>query len=67
MRHSDLVATVIVLVGLLAGTAGYYAGASSRPVDRRIAALEARALTALAVAVVVVVAAGVAVAALAAR
>jgi len=37
MRHNDLVATVIVLVGLLVGTAGYFAGASSRPLDRRSA------------------------------
>jgi hypothetical protein len=67
MRHNDLVATVIVLVGLPAGTAGYFAGASSRPLDRRIAALETRALAALAIVVVAVVAAGVSVAVLGAR
>lgn len=64
MRHNDIVATVIVVVGLLAGTAGYYAGAASRRIDPRMIRTETRALVVGAVMVVAVVAAGVAVAAL---
>lgn len=62
MRYPDLVATVIVLVGLLAGTAGFYAGAASRSTDPRVIALEMRALAVGIVLVVAIVAAGVAVA-----
>lgn len=67
MRPSDVVAIVIVLVGLLAGTAGYYAGAASRPVDPRVITIEKRALAAGAVLVILIVAAGVAVARLGMR
>ena len=67
MRHNELVATVVVLVGLLAGTAGYYAGAASRPVDPRVIAIETRALALGIVLVIIVVAVGVAVAVFASR
>ncbi|MBV9439128.1 MAG: hypothetical protein JOZ24_03960 [Candidatus Eremiobacteraeota bacterium] len=58
----EIVAAVIVLVGLLAGTAGYYAAATSRPVERRLIDLERRALIGLTVIVVLLVAAGIAIA-----
>lgn len=60
--NREIVATIIVVVGLLAGTAGYYAGAASRPVEKRLIDLERRVLIALTVVVVLLVAAGVAVA-----
>lgn len=61
MSHS-VVGAVIAVIGLLAGTAGYYAGAASRPVARRDIDRERNAIVALVVAVVLLVAAGIAVA-----
>jgi hypothetical protein len=60
--NRDVVASIIVFVGLLAGAVGYYAGAASRPVEKRAIEREMRALIALTIAVVLIVAAGVAIA-----
>jgi hypothetical protein len=61
MNH-DVVAAIIVVVGLLAGAVGYYAGAASRPVGKRAIERERRALVALTIAVVLIVAGGLAIA-----
>ena len=61
MNHAVVGATVAI-VGLLGGYVGFYVGAASRPVEKRVIQLETRALSALIIAVVLIVAAGIAIA-----